>query len=132
MRKLIAIGIVLLFLSTTIVLGSSQKGIASLDQQMDADEKLSETTENEFSLPVLVSAVPKIFLTRKPVFLLVFFPMFLVDGYLAFDFDDGTYQTVENNIAKHKFLDSGLYLVQVEFDTIFGFKASGRTRVLII
>lgn len=131
MRKLIAISIVLLFLSTTIVLGS-QQSLSSLNIQKESSDTLIEPNENDFSLPVFVSVIPKIFLSRKPVFFLVFFPMFLVDGYLSYDFGDGTYQVVENNIAKKVYLEGGLYRVEVEFDTIFGFKASGRTRVLII
>ena len=132
MKKLIAIGIVLLFLSTTIVLGSSQQHITSIENQRETNEIDTSTDEKDLSLPVFVSAFPKIFLTRKPVFILVWFPMFLVNGYLTFDFGDGTYQTVENNIAKKLYLQSGLYTISVEFETIFGFKASGRTRVLII
>ncbi|HMA83230.1 MAG TPA: hypothetical protein VKP59_03280 [Candidatus Thermoplasmatota archaeon] len=132
MKKLIAISIVLLFLSTTIVLGSSQQIISPIEKQSESIEIDSTIDEKDFSLPVFVSALPKIFLTRKPVYILVWFPMFLVNGYLKFDFDDGTYQVVENNIAKKSYLQSGFYQVSVEFDTIFGFKASGRTRVLII
>lgn len=129
MKKLIAVGIVLLFLSTTIVLGSSQQSIDPITQQ---NETPTEPTEKAFTLPVFVSAFPKIFLAKKPVFIIVLFPKFLIDGYIEYDFDDGTYQTSQSIFSKHLFLNGGLYQVSVEFDTIFGLKAAGRTRVFII
>ena len=79
----------------------------------------------------MVMAFPKVFISGKPVFLKVVFPRFLTDGLITYDFNDGTFQDT-NNFAKHIFFESGTYKVQVEFDTIFGIKATGSTRIFII
>ncbi len=90
-----------------------------------------DKTENSISLRVWVVAFPKIFLHGKFVLFSVMFPMFLVDGQIDYDFDDGTYST-GTNFQKHKFSESGIYLVKVEFNTIFGIKVIGSTRAIII
>lgn len=130
MRKIIVIAIVLSFCFTTLALADPLH-TDTLKDRYELKEDVGESNPQAFTLPVWVSAIPKIFISGKPVFFLVLFPNFLVDGKIQYDFDDGTFSQ-DKNFVKHRFLDSGTYVVQVEFDTIFGLKAQGRTRVFII
>jgi hypothetical protein len=130
MRKIIVIAIVASFCFTTLA-AANPVHTETLKKQYDLKEEIDESNPYYFTLPVWVSAIPKIFISGKPVFFLVVFPNFLVDGKIQYDFDDGTFSQ-DKNFVKHRFLDSGTYVVNVEFDTIFGLKAQGKTRVFII
>jgi len=125
MRKILTIAVLFLVLSSTTVLSNA----INIDlSKNDIDDK---DTEDSIGLKVLVIAFPKIARAGKSIYFLVLWPMFLVNGLIHYDFDDGTFQDT-NNFARHKFLIPGDYTIDLEFDTILGIKATGMKKVYII
>jgi hypothetical protein len=109
---------------------SSSININTIIDNNESNQILNEEINN-IALRVWVTAIPKIFFSGKFVIIKVMCPMFLVEDYVEYEFDDGTFH-LGTNWVKHMFRDPGIYHVKVEFDTIFGIPATGSTRVLII
>ena len=126
MKKIIIIGILFLVLSPTLIMSTAAMNVDIKEKNKDIDQ-----VNNAITLRVLSIAFPKIARAGRPVFILVLWPMFLTDGFIHYDWHDGTFQDT-GNFAKHIFMQKGTYAIDFEINTIFGIEAIGIKRVFII
>jgi hypothetical protein len=126
MKKIIILAVLFLVLSSTSMIST-----AALHVSIKENSKEADSIDNAIKLRVLSIAFPKIARTGRPIFLLVLWPMFLTDGFIHYDWNDGTFQD-NGNFVKHIFMQKGTYAIEIELDTIFGLEAVGVKRVFII
>ena len=124
MNKISIYFIVLMLFSTSSIIGIAETQTSMIIQDVDEEE-------NSFSIPVLILAFPRIIRPTKSVFLLVLLPNFLIDGFVHYDFDDGTFQDT-GIFTKHVFMDSGNFKIEVSINTILGISAQGTKRIFVI
>lgn len=122
MKKIIVLLVTFLLFATTSMICC---------QAIAEPEINDEEEHNAIGGRAWVIAFPKIIRPGKNVLLIVVCPNFLINGLVHYDYGDGTFQD-QSNFAKHRFLDSGTYQVEVDFTGILGREITGSTRVIVL